>query len=403
MRYLVLFYAIFFGLTLFGQSKQDLENQRKRAAQEIDFTNKLIDETIKTKKDSYNKLLLIKSKIKQRQGLVKTIEKEIDYLNDNIEVHQEIIIGLENDLVLLKKEYEKIIYYSFLSNDKYNNLMFIIASESINEAYRRLKYYQQYTKFRKEQAKKIILTRETIEESIVELEILKADKKDRLLDKKIENNILVSEKDEKNKQVNYLAGKERELKITLQKQYDLSNRLKKEIERIIEEEARKAAERLKKSGGDFFQLTPEEQLIADIFGKNKSRLPWPTQRGVVTGEFGEHAHPVIKGVMIRNDGIDIATNEGAIVRSIYEGTVSRIFAIAGANKTIIIRHGNYLTVYSNLKDVTVKQGDKVSIKETIGVVFTEKENEHKSVLQFQIWKENEKLNPEDWLAKNKNG
>jgi septal ring factor EnvC (AmiA/AmiB activator) len=214
---------------------------------------------------------------------------------------------------------------------------------------------------------------------------------------------LVDEKFEKSNELKLLSGKEQNLREKLKKQYDLANRLQSEITRIIEEEARKAAELLKKNNTDFFQLTPEEMLLADIFSKNKEKLPWPTQRGIITGEFGEQPHPFLKGVKVRNDGVDIATTEGAIVRCVYDGTVSRIFAIPGAHKTVIIRHGNFLTVYSNLKDVTVNQGDKVKTKQTIGVIYTNVEGENKSVLQFQIWKENTKLNPREWLAKTKNG
>lgn len=150
-------------------------------------------------------------------------------------------------------------------------------------------------------------------------------------------------------------------------------------------------------------MTPEEKLIASVFSKNKNRLPWPTERGVITGKFGEQPHPVLKGIKIRNDGVDISTNEGATVRSIYEGTVTSIVSIAGAHKTVLIKHGNYYTVYSNLKDVFVGKGDKVQTKQKIGIVYTDNDKDHKTVLQFQIWKDFEKLNPVEWLAKGSNG
>ena len=387
----------------FGQSREVLEKQRLQTNKDIEFTNELIKNTKKSKTDSYNKILLINSKIKSRESIIADISTEINYLNTAILIHQELIYGLESDLNQIKNEYARIIYNSFKHKSKYDKLMFILASEDVNTAYRRLKYYQQYTKYRKIQADNILLTKNRLSDEIIQLEILKADKNDLLLEKKVENHKLLAEKLEKDKQIKLLAGKEKELKDKLKKQFDLANRLQKEIARIIEEEARKAAELLKKSTNNFFQLTPEEQFLADIFIKNKEKLPWPTERGIITGEFGEQAHPFIKGVKIRNDGIDISTTEGALVRAIYEGTVSRIFVIPGAHKTVIIRHGNFLTVYSNLKDVFVSQGDKVTTKQSIGVVFTNKDSESKSVLQFQIWKEDTKLNPKDWLAKSKNG
>ncbi|MGD9991946.1 MAG: murein hydrolase activator EnvC [Salinivirgaceae bacterium] len=397
---------LFICLLLFdglAQTREELERQRQQTVKDIKFTNDLIEKTRRSKNATYNTVLLLNSRIQSRESIIKSINDEIAYLNQSILTHQELIYGLELDLDNLKKEYERIIYSSFKNKNTYDKMMFIFASEDFNTAFRRLKYYQQYTAYRKVQAQKIIDTKDRLSAEIIQLEILKADKKDLLLDKRLESQKLLAEKSDKDKEVKRLAGKEHELKLKLQKQQDLSNRLQKEITRIIEEEARKAAELLKKNNSDFFQLTPEEQLIADIFVRNKERLPWPTERGIVTGEFGEQNHPFLKGVKVRNDGIDIATTEGAIVRSIYEGTVSRVFSIPGAHKTVIIRHGNFLTVYSNLKEVTVSQGDKVQTKQTIGIVFTNKESESKTILQFQIWKEDVKMNPMEWLARSKNG
>jgi len=314
---------LFFCLLLLdgmAQTREELERQRQQTVKDIKFTNELIEKTRRSKNATYNTILLLNSRIQSRESIIKSINDEITYLNNSILTHQELIYGLESDLDKLKKEYERIIYSSFKNKSNYDKLMFIFASEDFNTAFRRLKYYQQYTAYRKVQAKKITETRDRLSAEIIQLEILKADKKDLLLDKRLESQKLHAEKTDKDMEVKRLAGKEHELKLKLQKQQDLSNRLQNEITRIIEEEARKAAELLKKNNTDFFQLTPEEQLIADIFVSNKLRLPWPTERGVVTGEFGEQNHPFLKGVKIRNDGIDIATTEGALVRSIYDGS-----------------------------------------------------------------------------------
>jgi len=387
----------------FSQKREDLEKQRIATENEIKYTNELILNTEKNKKASYNKVLLINSKINNRKEIISTIEKEVQYLNNSISTHQNLIELLEMDLDSLKKDYAKIIYYSYLSRNNNNRLMFILAAENFNVAFKRIKYYQQYTKYRKEQANSIIESKLKLQQEIAQLEQLIIEKRNLLNDKRNESVKLLTEKEEKNKEVKLLAGKEKDLRNKLKEQYNLSSRLQKEIQRIIEEEARKAAELLKKKNTGKFQLTPDEMIIADIFAKNQSNLPWPTARGTITGVFGEQPHPFLSGVKIRNDGIDISTNEGAKVRSVYEGTVSRVFVIPGAHKTVIIRHGNYLTVYSNLREVYVNQGDKVKTKQDIGIVYTENDNDHKTVLQFQIWKENEKLDPSEWLAKFKNG
>jgi len=400
-----LFYIILFlfPIILFSQSREELEKQRIATEAEIKYTNDLIINTERNKKSSYNKVLLINSKINNRKEIISSIEKEIQYLSSSISNRQNLIELLENDLDSLMNDYSKIIYYSYLSRNSNNKLMFILASENINIAYKRMMYYQQYTKFRKEQANNIIVSKNELAHEMAQLEILVEEKNNLLLDKRKESSKLLTEKEQKDKEIKLLTGKEKDLKNKLKAQYNLSSRLQKEIQRIIEEEAKKAAELLKKKNTGKFQLTPDELLIADIFAKNQRNLPWPTARGTITGVFGEQPHPFLSGVKIRNDGIDISTNEGATIRSVYDGTVSRVFVIPGAHKTVIIRHGNYLTVYSNLKEVFVNQGDKVKTKQDIGVVYTDNDIDHKSVLQFQIWKENEKLDPSEWLAKFKNG
>ena len=396
--YILLFLFLSITTTSSSQDRAELENKRKSSLKDIKYTNKLIKINQKSRKSSYNRLLLINKKITYRKDLIISYSDEIDYLNSSIEIHQEIIIGLEIDLKLIKKEYAKIIYYSFLNQNKYDKIMFILASENINTAFKRLKYFQQYADYRVKQANKIENTRQQIREKITELAILKADRSDLLVQEKTENDKLVVEKNVQNVELSNLSSKERELKLKLSKQNRIAQRLQKEIARIIEEEARKAAARSKGNSKDFFKLTPEEKIISDNFSRNRNRLPWPTVRGVVTIDFGEQPHPFLKGIKIRNDGIDISTTEGSLVRSVYDGTVSRVFAITGAHKTVIIRHGNYLTVYSNLKTVVVNQGDNVATKQTIGVIYTENDKDHETVLQFQIWKDIVKLNPNDWLA-----
>lgn len=383
----------------FTQSKQDLEKRKKKNYQNIKITNELLEKTKKKKNVSYNQILLLKSKIKSRESIISSIKEEVNLLNNKIFVHQEVILNLQKDLESLKAEYAQLIYYSFLNNDTYNNLMFILAADDFNMGYRRLKYYQQYSKHRKKQAQKIQETSEKINNELVTLEIIKADKKDLLLNEKHEKNVLNTEKNQQNQNLKKLNLKEGELKITLKKQQEIAQNLQKEIEKIIEEEARLAAARSNNKTPEFFKLTPAEKIISENISKNKRALPWPTSRGVVISPFGPSPHEKYKNVVIDNNGIDIATFEGAPVRAVFEGVVSRVFVLSGMHKTVIVRHGNFLTVYSNLKEVIVKKGDKISTKQTIGIVYTDHKNDNKSVLKFQIWKEDQKMNPEEWLAK----
>ncbi len=397
----IIFVFIGFHFALFSQSRQELEKKKKQTEQDILYTNELISKNEQNKNDTYNKLLLINSKIHKREELIASISEEINLINSRILIQQELITVLTSDLENLKNEYARMIQFSYKNRNNYDRMMFILASENFNEAFKRVKYLQQYSKFRTNQAAEIIQSKNDLLVEKSELERIKSEKTNLLKDQKYEASVLLKEKNDKNNAIKKLEADKIALKQQLTNQLNLANALQKEIERIIAEEVKKANERAKKKDSKIYQLTPEEKKLADGFDNNKARLPWPTERGVITGYFGEHPHPVLKGVTIRNDGIDISTAEGTRIRAVYDGVVSRVFVIPGAHKTIIIRHGNFLTVYSNLADVMVKQGDKVKTKQVIGTIYTDSEEGNKTVLQFQIWKENVKMDPQDWLAKAK--
>jgi septal ring factor EnvC (AmiA/AmiB activator) len=207
--------------------------------------------------------------------------------------------------------------------------------------------------------------------------------------------ILNQEKSTQSSELQELQKQKSSLQKTLQQQRRVEQQLEREIQAIIEEEASKNRE----AGGSGFALTPEQKLIGDNFEQNKRRLPWPLERGVIVEHFGVHQHPVLTNVQVQNNGINIATDVGAEVRAVFNGEVSRVFGISGGNTAVIIRHGTYLSVYSNLREVVVKKGDKVSTKQAIGTVYTDTKDGNKSILKFQIWKESTKLNPEDWIGR----
>ena len=395
LRYKILILFIFFFSFAFSQSRQELEKRKIENEKEISYTNELIKKTEKNKTDSFNKLLLINSKISNREKLIKDINSEINLLNANIATQHDLIETLNKDYENLKNEYAKVIMFYYKNRSHYDRIMFILASSDVNTAFKRIKYLQQYSEYRTNQVNKLLETKAEIEKQLAELENMKSDKQLLLKDQQSEANELRKEKEDQNKIIQNLENQKSELRKKLNQQIQLANELQREIEKVIAEELAKA----NKKGPNVFQLTPEEKKLADNFASNKKKLPWPTERGVVTGSFGENPHPVLKGIMVRNDGIDISTTDGSYIRSVFDGVVTRVFVIPGAHTTVIIRHGNYLSVYSNLSEVFVKQGDKVKTKQSIGKIFTD---EVKSVLQFQIWKENVKLNPQDWLASSKN-
>ena len=388
-----------------GQSRKELEKKKSKNQKEIDFTNKLLKKTKKNKTTSLNKLKLLNSKIKARKNLISNINKEISLMDNEIVNKNDLIETFEKELNSIKKNYAKLIYYAYLNSNPYDKMVYIMSAEDVNQAYKRIKYFQYYTKYRRSQADTIKAMQKELENRISVLESKKATKKALMFETEEIKDKLYSEKQEQSSVLSQLKLKEKDLKKKIKAKQLVAHKLQVEIERIIEEEARKAAERARlaaakanASGNTSFMLTPEDKLISENFGKNKGHLPWPTERGIITGIFGEHPHPVLSGIKIRNNGIDISTTEGSIVRAIFNGTVSKVFVTPDGNQAVIIRHGNYLTVYSNLKEVIVSSGDKVKTKQTIGVISTEK-NENSTEVHFEIWKSNTKLNPKYWISK----
>lgn len=390
--YFILSLLLLFFVSGFSQERTELEKKRRSLIKEIKYTNDLLQQNRQKKNLTLNQLAIIRKKVNLRQQLIYQIENELSTINRQILENQILIESLKNDLEEIKEEYAKMIYYAYKNKNSYDRLMFIFSADDFNQAYRRLKYLQHYNLYRRKQAESISATQLVIKEKISELNSSKQEKTEILGQRQKETKLLNSEKSNQNKVVQNLSQKEKELKQKLQLKQKLAEQLQNQIQKLIAEEIARS----KKSNS--YALTPEEKLIDDNFASNKSRLPWPISRGVVTERFGVHPHPVLKGIKINNDGVDISTNPGEVVRSVFKGEVRKIFKIPGLNKTCIIRHGKYMTVYSNLDEVFVKIGEKVESKQTIGIVHTDKE-EGIGTFKFQVWREFEKMNPEEWLAK----
>lgn len=374
-----------------GQDKDALEARKKKTEEEIQFTNKALKKTQQERKDTYDQLLLINKRIELREKLIVTMEDELELIEKGVRSKENLIGELEEDLEMLKEDYARMIYKAWKRRGGMNKIMHILSAKTFNQAYRRMKYIEQYTNFRKQQGQSIMQMQNVIAEEIEALEEQKEQKSEVLRNKEIEKRSLARERNEKREVVNNLSEKEKELKRQLREKERIAARLEEEIERIIREEA----ERLKTTEL-YAKLTPEQKLISDNFRDNQGKLPWPTERGVITSKFGRQPHPVLRGITIQNNGVDITTVEGAVARAIFNGEVTKVFTILGANYAVIIRHGNYLTVYQNLVDVVVKTGDQVETKQPLGTVYTDKER-GTSVLHIEIWREIEKLDPEAWL------
>jgi septal ring factor EnvC (AmiA/AmiB activator) len=278
----------------------------------------------------------------------------------------------------------------------------VFSSQSYNQAFKRLRYLQEYSQFRQKQVKEIKAVEQKLEDNLLALKrqkvlltVAKNEKSQSLESSQIEVSILDGEQSTQKSLLSQLRKKEKQLKKDLQSKQQLAKSLDKQIRKIIEEEIRLAKAKASKES-DVLAMTPEEQQLADNFTSNKGKLPWPVERGVIIERFGVQAHPVLKGIETFNNGVKITTEEGALVRAVFDGTVSRIIDIPGAGKAVIVSHGDYFSVYSNLLEVSVKRGQEVFLKEKIGTVLT-KTASKESITELQIWKGSEKMDPSSWL------
>ncbi len=386
---------LMFSASSFGQTLDELRKQKAEAEQAISFTNKLLDANKKTTQTTVNKLTLINKQISSREKLIQAMNSEIGLLDKSLEDKRKNISNYEKDIEILKAEYAKSIYQTWKTKSLNNRLVYVFSGKDLNQVYRRMRYLREFTSYRQQQGKQLVKLKDELANEIASLEDVRKSKVNVLSSKSEEQKLLEAEKGKQSLYVNDLKRKERQLQQKLAQDKKKMNELNAFIEKIIAEEIRNSQK--EKSTGSM-ALTPEEKLLSDNFDKNKGRLPWPLEQGVITSKFGVYKNPLYKTVTEENFGIDIQTLKGQIARAVFGGEVTGVYAVPGLNQVVIIRHGNYRTTYSNLQEVYVKRGDKVEIKQSIGKVFTDDVNE-KTSLHFQVWNGTTRLNPEDWIAK----
>lgn len=385
---LALIFLVFNNTWLQTNKRDKLIKEKSKIEAEIQLMNKLLADTRSKKENTVNEYKLLNRKIDNRSLMVRKLNNEITIINDEIIENERILSLYRKDLIKAKEEYSKLIYHAFLGRNYYLNFMYLFASEDINQFYLRLKYLQQYKDYRIKQVQLVNKLNIVIEEKILVLSEKRKEKINVINKKLVERANLKNEIDEADRIIIVLKGKESYLQKDLEQKKRIARKLEKEIESIIKEKSRK---------NNFASLTPEERIISDDFSKNKGLLPWPTKQGIITDFFGENEYPDMKNLKIRNNGIDISTIGNSYIRCIFKGEISAIFAIKGTNSTVLVRHGNYFTVYHNLVNVRVKVGEKIETKEIIGNVYSDAKT-GESIIHLEIWKETELMNPEEWLS-----
>jgi murein hydrolase activator len=378
---------------IWGQSKEALQLQKQKAYEELKLSRELMAKTAEQRASSVKQLQILQKAINSRANLISAFESEVNLLDKDIHETEVKIAQLTVDNKKNREEYARLIYYAYRNYTHYEKLMYILAGATISQSYQRYKYLKYISDYRVQKAN-------DIENSIKELALqktrlseLKDEKLSAMEEKASEQEKLVGQRSRESSMVQGLRNKEAQLRSEINEKERIARELEARIREMIEEEARKS-----NSTDIFGALTPEQELIGNDFKKNRGKLPWPVDKGIITVGFGNHEVAGLRGSSVQNNGVDISSSPGTEVRAIFEGQVTKVFAILGANYTVLIRHGEFLSVYQNLVNVRVKTGDKVVTKQRLGEAFTD-ESENVASIHFEVWQERNILNPEDWISK----
>ncbi len=377
--------------------RKRLEREKKENLQKIKEAQRILNETSSERESTLGQLNAINQQIEARESLIKSINEELDILSVQIDEVNSVINALEEDLVNLKNEYAYMVYAASKNTSSYDRLMFIFSANTFNQLFARVKYMQQYSQARKNQIEQIQKVKETLVSQKEVIEGKQMEQKVLLDQQTIASQDLLALKTKQRAVVRELGARASELKREVEVRRREINKLESVIAKLIKNELKK--ERSITSTNSEAVLAASAESLSTSFAENKKRLGWPVSTGFVSQKFGPNPHPVMKNIMVPNDGVDIQTNRDAEVKAVFDGIVKMIASLPGPgnNKAVIVQHGEYFTVYSRLKEVAVKQGQALRLNDAVGLVYTD--GNGVSALQFQIWHNQEKLNPETWLQR----
>ncbi len=394
---------------LFSQTleMEKLRKNREQTLKELNETNKKLNRTLRNAKSSLNELNSITAEIRQQRNLIAKINREITAINRRQRAVKDTIYLLQKDLTAKKRSYAKAVKRMGHRRSEYDELMFIFSASSLSQSYRRARYLKEYSAWRKRQAEEIAERKKQLEELQKELAKSVAEKNAVLKERNAEAEVLEKQEGSKRTLIAGLKKQERQLKKEIERKRKQARELDRKLEQLIAEEERKSSDRADKAEGGTstakrstkgYKMTKEELALSGSFEKNKGKLPFPLSGSYkIVAHFGRQQHPELRYVQTENSGIDIETTPGTRARAVFNGVVSRIFVTPGYNSTIIVRHGNYLTIYANLSEVYVRAGEKVTTGQNLGKIYSDSQDGNRTILTFQLWKERTKLNPESWL------
>ena len=391
--------TLMFHLSGFSQSKkqQELEERRRELRQEIQQIGALLFEGKKEQKSVLSVVEDLDFKINVRKNLINITNQQANLLTREINSNQTKISKLRVRLKALKDDYAKMIVKSYKSRADQSKLMFLLSSTNFQQAYKRLQYIKQYAEYQKLQAELIKTETAKMQQLNIELVTQKKNKQTLIEENKMAKSILDQERLQQKSLINDIKKNLSQFTAQLKTKQRESNKIDKEIRKIIQAAIAASNKKAGKSSkSKVFSLTPEQKMLAANFTSNKGKLPWPVANGVVKLRYGNNPSPIDRSLTIKSNGVRIATNKGEEVRAVFEGVVQGIMTPKNGNNTIMIRHGNYITVYKNLSKFYVQKGDKVTTKQVIGEVITNKAS-GETILSFGIYKDSATQNPSQWI------
>jgi murein hydrolase activator len=417
-------------------TRAELEKRKQELQNELQEANEALQSVQQNRKLTVRQVQLLQNKLNIRNKLIENTNDEISLINGDINRAYHDISTLENDLDTLKVQYAKQVVYAYKTRSSYDYLNFILSANSFNDAIKRFEYLKQYRDYRKHQASSIVETENLLKEKIAYLSSQKTDRREALTGEIKQRQILEQERQEKNNIVESLKGREKELMADIIEKRRAQQKLNATISILIRKEIEEARERAEaeskaaanktnntsnspanntitknepssvpanntanntSSAESVLEFTPEDKLISQNFEGNKGKLPWPVAKGFISDPYGRHQHPVLEHVEVQNYGVNIDTDKGAEARAVFNGEVATVSFDQYNKWTIIIRHGQYFTVYSNLLKSLVKEGDQVSTKQPIGIVYTNSATDE-TYIHFFIYKGTDSVNPALWLS-----
>jgi septal ring factor EnvC (AmiA/AmiB activator) len=406
-RFYSLFFILLFScLSSFSQTKNELEQQRKKLKKEIAQVNSLLFKEQKKEENVLEDLKDLNQKIDVRLRLILTINAEAKILAREITKNKTKIAKLEKELLVLKADYAGMIFKSYKSKSQQSRIMFLLSSKNFHQAYKRFEYMKQYTSFRKRQGEGIGFQTDLVKKMNDSLRFQKQVKDTLILAEKDQNKKIELDKKKKEKLISRIKGKERKYRKEIQNKIKAEKKVAEKIDKIIRDEIAKAnriANAKRKNNSNItknneFVLSPEAKALAAKFELNKGKLPWPIEEGLITRRFGKQPHPTFPGITINSTGLHMVTKRGKGAAAIFDGKILNILVTSEGRKNVLIQHGNYITSYTNLEKLYVRKGDNVKTGEKIGQIFTDKVS-GKTTLIFVLYKNRTKLNPSSWILK----